>query len=82
MYRESTRAIIERLLAKRFPSVQIGKTRGATALEVIIGHLWQKEITGDNRALAVRLKYQDFAASGDARAKKAAGRTLVVIEEP
>jgi Family of unknown function (DUF5681) len=41
--------------------VENGLTRRVSTLEAIILQLWRKEVSGDRRALTVRLKYQEFA---------------------
>jgi Family of unknown function (DUF5681) len=41
--------------------VENGVTRRVSTLEPIVLQLWRKEVTGDRRALSVRLKYQEFA---------------------
>jgi hypothetical protein len=53
--------IIDQLFAKRFKVTENGSPRTASGLEVIITRLISKEIAGDRRAMAVRLKYLAFA---------------------
>jgi Family of unknown function (DUF5681) len=53
--------IIDQLFAKRFKVTENGSPRTASGLEVIIIRLISKEIAGDRRATAVRLKYLAFA---------------------
>src|SRR5271163_4088180 len=53
--------IIDQLFAKRFRVTENGSPRTASALEIIITRLISKEIAGDRRAMAVRLKYLAFA---------------------
>jgi hypothetical protein len=53
--------IIDQLFAKRFKVTENGSPRTASSLEVIITRLISKEIAGDRRAMAVRLKYLAFA---------------------
>jgi hypothetical protein len=53
--------IIDQLFAKRFKVTDNGSPRMASGLEVIIIRLISKEISGDRRAMAVRLKYLAFA---------------------
>jgi Family of unknown function (DUF5681) len=53
--------IIDQLFAKRFKVTDNGSPRTASGLEVIITRLISKEIAGDRRAMAVRLKYLAFA---------------------
>jgi Family of unknown function (DUF5681) len=59
--RRGTAEIIDQLFAKRFKVTENGSPRTATGLEVIITRLISKEISGDRRAMAVRLKYLAFA---------------------
>ena len=54
-------AIIDQLFAKRFKVTENGSPRTASGLEVIITRLISKEISGDRRAMTVRLKYLAFA---------------------
>ena len=54
-------AIIDQLFAKRFKVTENGSPRTASGLEVIITRLNSKEISGDRRAMTVRLKYLAFA---------------------
>ena len=56
-----TAEIIDQLFAKRFKVTENGSPRMASGLEVIIIRLISKEISGDRRAMAVRLKYLAFA---------------------
>jgi hypothetical protein len=44
----------------------MGKKR-RSALEAILLQLWQKEVSGDRRALSTRLKYQEFAIQTSGR---------------
>ena len=53
--------VIDKLLLRPMEVVENGKTRKVTALEVIVLQLWQQELAGNGRALAVRLKYEDIA---------------------
>jgi hypothetical protein len=41
--------------------VENGVSKKVTVLAAIIVQLWQKEISGDQRALGVRLKYEEIA---------------------
>lgn len=78
---------IDRLLLQPIEVVEKGKSRRVTTLEAIVLQLWQQELSGNQRALVVRLKYEriaqedtergveiEFAESDYSRAL-AAGRT-------
>jgi hypothetical protein len=54
--------IIDRLFANPVTVVENGSARRANGLEVIVTQLVKKELAGDRRAMAVRLKYAEFAA--------------------
>ena len=53
--------IIDQLFAKPVNVVENGSARRANGLEVIVSQLVKKEMAGDRRAMAVRLKYAEFA---------------------
>ena len=53
--------IIDQLFAKPVNVVENGSPRRANGLEVIVTQLVKKELAGDRRAMAVRLKYAEFA---------------------
>jgi hypothetical protein len=53
--------MIDGLLSGPIDIVENGVTRRVSTLEAIILQLWRKEVSGDRRALSVRLKYQEFA---------------------
>jgi hypothetical protein len=53
--------VIDKLLLRPIEVVEKGETRKMTALEVIVLQLWQQELAGNRRALAVRLKYEGIA---------------------
>jgi hypothetical protein len=58
---ENTVELIDKLLLK-LVEITIGETsRKVTTLEAILYRLWAKEVTGDPRALKIRMKYQEFA---------------------
>jgi hypothetical protein len=59
--------MIDRLLLRPIEVVEKGETRRVTALEVIILQLWQKELAGNPRALAVRLKYEGIVRENAGR---------------
>jgi hypothetical protein len=41
--------------------IEGGETRQVSTLEAILLQLWRKELLGDQRALKVRLQYQELA---------------------
>jgi hypothetical protein len=53
--------IIDRLFLKPVDITVNGETKRVTTLEAILLQLWMKEVAGNQRALRVRLKYQEFA---------------------
>ncbi len=53
--------LLDKLLLRPIEVVEKGETRRVTALEVIVLQLWQQELAGNRRALAVRLKYERIA---------------------
>jgi hypothetical protein len=53
--------IIDQLFAKPVDVVENGSARTANGLEIIVTQLVRKEMAGDRRAMAVRLKYAAFA---------------------
>lgn len=58
---ETTVELIDKLLLKPV-EITVGETsRKVTTLEAILYRLWAKEVTGDPRALKIRMKYQEFA---------------------
>jgi len=52
---------IDRHLLRLIDVVEAGVPKKVTVLAAIIVQLWQKELAGDQRALAVRLKYEEIA---------------------
>lgn len=62
--RESTLAIIDRLLLAPIRTSLNGKETRITVLEAIIYQLLQKEIAGDTRASRALLKYEELAKRG------------------
>ena len=52
---------IDRHLLRLIDVVESGVPKKVTVLAAIILQLWQKEIAGDQRALGVRLKYEEIA---------------------
>jgi nucleotidyltransferase/DNA polymerase involved in DNA repair len=53
--------MIDEELLRPIDIVENGVTRRVSTLEAIVLQLWRKEVSGDRRALSVRLKYQEFA---------------------
>jgi sulfur carrier protein ThiS len=62
---KGTLQIIDELFADKIDIVENDIPRRVTVFEAILLQLLSKEISGDKRALAVRLKYQEFVASRD-----------------
>jgi hypothetical protein len=60
---KGTVALIDAAFAKQVDIVENGVSRRVTVFEAILIQLWIKEMSGDKRAIAVRLKYQEFGAS-------------------
>ncbi len=58
----STVEMIERLFLKPIEITLYGKTKKVPTLEVIVRLISQKALSGDRRALAAQMKYQEFAA--------------------
>ena len=52
---------IDSHLLRSIDVVENGVPKKVTVLAAIIVQLWQKEIAGDQRALGVRLKYEEIA---------------------
>jgi len=52
---------IDRHLLRLIDVVENGVPKKVTVLAAIILQLWQKELAGDQRALGVRLKYEEIA---------------------
>ena len=57
-----TVALIDAAFEKQITIVEKGESRRVSVFEAILLQLWAKEISGDKRATAVRLKYQEFVA--------------------
>src|ERR1700730_179194 len=60
---KGTVALIDAAFAKQVGIGENGVSRRVTVFEAILIQLWIKEMSGDKRAIAVRLKYQEFGAS-------------------
>ena len=54
--------LIDEAFADQIDIVENGEARQVSVFEAILMQLWFKEISGDTRATAVRLKYQEFVA--------------------
>jgi hypothetical protein len=57
----STVELIDRLFLRPVEVTVDGEAKVISTLEAIVMQLWLKEVSGDQRALKVRLKYQEFA---------------------
>jgi hypothetical protein len=60
---ESTREIMDRLLARRVSISVSGQAKRVSASEAIVLQLMQKAMSGNARAWGPLLRYQEFAAS-------------------
>jgi Family of unknown function (DUF5681) len=60
---KGTVEIIDALFADQIDIAENGVSRRVSVFEAIILQLWIKEMTGNKRAIAVRLKYQEFVTS-------------------
>jgi hypothetical protein len=60
--RDNTVELIDTLLLTSVKVVENGDTRHVSTLAAIMLQLWRKEAAGDQKALAVRLKYEEFAS--------------------
>jgi Family of unknown function (DUF5681) len=58
---KSTVEMIDNFFLKPVEVTVDGETKIISTLEAIVMQLWLKEVLGDQRALKVRLKYQEFA---------------------
>src|SRR6202035_5051403 len=59
---KGTIELIDEAFADQIAIVENGEARRVSVFEAILMQLWFKEISGDKRATAVRLKYQEFVA--------------------
>jgi hypothetical protein len=66
-------ALIDAAFEAEIDIVEKGVSRRVSVFEAILIQLWIKEMSGEKRATAVRLKYQEFVASR-------AGPRPIVIE--
>ena len=58
-----TVALIDAAFEKQIAIVEKGESRRVSVFEAILLQLWIKEMSGDTRALAARLQYQEFVAT-------------------
>jgi hypothetical protein len=56
----TTAEIIDKMLLAPIEITENGVPRQVTTLEAILLQLWQKELDGNRRALAIRLKYEEL----------------------
>jgi hypothetical protein len=56
----TTAEIIDKMLLALIDITENGIPRRVTTLEAILLQLWQRELDGNRRALAVRLKYEEL----------------------
>jgi len=59
---KGTLELIDERIQEQITIVENGVSRRVSIFEALLLQLWLKEMAGDNRALAVRLKYQEFVA--------------------
>ena len=59
---KGTVALIDAQFEKQVEMVENGASRRVSVFEAIFLQLWRKEMAGDKRAIAVRLKYQEFVS--------------------
>jgi hypothetical protein len=59
---KGTVALIDAEFAKQIDIVKNGQSRRVSVFEAILLQLWTKEMSGNKRAVDVRLKYQEFGA--------------------
>jgi Family of unknown function (DUF5681) len=55
--------IIDALFEEQIDIRENGVPRRVSVFEAVLLQLWMKEMAGDKRAIAVRLKYQEFVVS-------------------
>ena len=60
---KGTVALIDAAFAEQVGIVENGVSRRVSVFEAILIELWIKEMSGDKRAIAVRLKHQEFGAA-------------------
>jgi hypothetical protein len=59
---KGTVALIDAAFAEQIDIVENGASRRVSVFEAIFLQLWTKEMSGDKRAIAVRLKYREFVS--------------------
>jgi hypothetical protein len=59
---KGTLELIDKLFGEQITIVENGVSRRLSVFQAIVLQLWRKEMAGDQQALAVRLKYQEFVA--------------------
>src|ERR1700747_3840281 len=57
---KGTLELIDKLFGEQITIVENGVSRRLSVFQAIVLQLWRKEMAGDQRALAVRLKYPEF----------------------
>ena len=55
--------MIDAVFAEQIDIIEDGVPRRVTVFAAILLQLWIKEMAGNKRAIAVRLKYQEFVAN-------------------
>jgi hypothetical protein len=70
---KGTVALIDELLEEQITVVETGISRHVSVFEAILLQLLIKETAGDKRAIAVRLKYQEFVS-------QQRGRPGIIVE--
>ena len=61
---KGTLELIDEVFKEQIAITENSISRRVSVFEAILMQLWIKEMAGDKRALAVRLKYQEFVAQG------------------
>jgi uncharacterized protein DUF5681 len=59
---KGTVELIDKMFGEQITIVENGVSRRVSVFQAILLQLWSKEMAGDKRALAARLKYQEFVA--------------------
>ncbi len=60
---KGTVALIDAAFAEKIDIVENGVSQRVTVFEAVLLQLWIKEMSGDRRATAAQLRYQEFVAS-------------------
>jgi hypothetical protein len=71
---KGTVALIDAAFEARIDIVENGASRRVSVFEEIFLQLWTKEMSGDKRAIAVRLKYQEFVS-------RQGGPSEIIVEQ-